>query len=64
MKEEVTDATVLIVAQRIGTIMDADRILVLQEGRIVGDGKHRDLLKTCDVYREIALSQMDEEELA
>ncbi len=64
MKEEVTDATVLIVAQRIGTIMDADRILVLQEGRIVGDGKHRDLLNTCDVYREIALSQMDEEELA
>lgn len=64
MKEKVTDATTLVVAQRIGTIMDADRILVVQEGRIVGDGKHRDLLKTCDVYREIALSQMDEEELA
>lgn len=63
MKKEVNDATVLIVAQRIGTIMDADKIIVLQEGRIVGYGKHRDLLKNCDVYREIALSQMDEEEL-
>jgi len=56
--------TVFIVAQRIGTIMNADKIVVLQEGRIVGYGKHKELLKTCDVYREIALSQMDEEELS
>ncbi len=64
MKEQVKDATVFIVAQRIGTIMNADKILVLQDGRIVGLGKHRDLLKDCQVYREIALSQMDEEELS
>lgn len=64
LKEHVKDATVFIVAQRIGTIMDADRIIVLQEGKIVGSGKHKELLKTCDVYREIALSQMDEEELS
>ncbi len=64
LKESVKDATVFIVAQRIGTIMDADRIIVLQEGKIVGSGKHKDLLQNCDVYREIALSQMDEEELA
>ncbi|MBI9009844.1 MAG: ABC transporter ATP-binding protein [Tenericutes bacterium] len=63
MKTKIKDATVIIVAQRIGTIMDADNILVLQEGRIVGQGKHQELLKDCDVYREIALSQMDEEEL-
>ncbi|MBN2541064.1 MAG: ABC transporter ATP-binding protein [Bacilli bacterium] len=64
LKQNVKDATVFIVAQRIGTIMDADRIVVLQEGKIVGYGSHRELLKDCDVYREIALSQMDEEELA
>jgi len=64
MKEQVKDATVFIVAQRIGTIMHADKILVLQEGRIVGLGKHKELLKDCNVYREIALSQMDEEELS
>ncbi len=64
MKEQVKDATVLIVAQRIGTIMDADRIIVLQEGRIVGYGKHKELLESCQVYREIALSQIDEEELS
>ncbi len=64
MKEQVKDSTVFIVAQRIGTIMNADKILVLQDGRIVGLGKHKDLLKDCKVYREIALSQMDEEELS
>ncbi|XMB72708.1 ABC transporter ATP-binding protein [Mycoplasmatota bacterium WC30] len=63
MQEQVKDSTVFIVAQRIGTIMDADKILVLQEGKIVGLGKHKELLKDCEVYREIALSQMDEEEL-
>ena len=63
MKEQVKDSTVLIVAQRIGTIMDADKIIVLQEGKMVGYGKHKELLKDCKVYREIALSQMEEEEL-
>ena len=53
---------VLIVAQRISTIKDADRIIVLENGRIVGNGKHRELLKTCDVYRDIAKSQVSEEE--
>lgn len=63
MQKEVSDATVLIVAQRIGTIMDADKIIVLQDGEMVGYGKHNELLKNCKVYREIALSQMDEGEL-
>ncbi len=63
LSEKVEESTVFIVAQRIGTIMDADKILVLQQGKIVGMGKHKELLENCDVYREIALSQMDEEEL-
>ena len=53
----------MIVAQRIGTIMDADQIIVLDEGRVVGKGTYRELLDTCDVYREIAMSQLSEEEL-
>ena len=57
------DATKIIVAQRVGTIMDADQIVVLSEGRIVGVGTHKELLETCDVYKEIALSQLDKEEL-
>ncbi len=57
------DATKIIVAQRVGTIMDADQIVVLSEGRIVGVGTHKELLDTCDVYKEIALSQLDKEEL-
>ena len=57
------ETTKVIVAQRIGTIMDADQILVLSEGRIVGKGKHEELLRNCDTYREIALSQLSEEEL-
>lgn len=56
--------TVLIVAQRISTIMNADKIIVLDEGRIVGQGRHKDLMKSCEVYREIAASQLSEEELA
>jgi len=64
LKKELKDAAVIIVAQRIGTIMDADRILVLDEGRIVGDGKHRELMENCAVYREIAVSQLSGEELA
>ncbi len=57
-------STVLIVAQRIGTILHADQIIVLDEGKIVGQGKHKELLRTCAVYREIAASQLSEEELA
>ncbi|MBM6615148.1 ABC transporter ATP-binding protein [Desemzia sp. RIT804] len=64
LKEEAGHVTNLIVGQRIGTIKDADTIIVLDEGRIVGKGKHRDLLETCEVYREIAYSQLSEEELA
>lgn len=58
------DATRLIVAQRIGTIRDADKIIVLDEGRMVGIGKHDELMQSCEVYRQIALSQLSKEELA
>ena len=58
------NATILIVAQRIGTIMNADKILVLDEGKVVGQGKHKELLENCEVYRQIALSQLSEKELA
>ena len=64
LKEKTKGATILIVAQRIGTIMDADRILVLNEGRVVGQGTHRELLSSCEIYREIAESQLSGEELA
>lgn len=57
------NATILIVAQRISTIMNADNIIVLNEGEIVGSGTHKELLKTCEIYKEIALSQLKEEEL-
>ena len=57
------NATVFIVAQRVNTIMDAEQIIVLDEGRIVGKGTHKELLETCDTYREIALSQLSKEEL-
>ena len=63
LKEETGNATSLIVAQRIGTIRDADLIVVLDEGNVVGKGTHEELLKTCKVYREIALSQLSAEEL-
>lgn len=63
LKNETADATTLIVAQRIGTIKDADKILVLDEGKVVGTGTHRELLDSCEIYREIALSQLSEEEL-
>ena len=59
----VSDATVIIVAQRISTILHADQILVLDDGRIVGKGTHKELLKTCEVYKQIALSQLSKEEL-
>lgn len=64
LKSATGDATTLIVAQRISTILHADQILVLDEGRIAGKGTHKELLKTCDVYRQIAMSQLSEEELA
>ena len=64
LKKETAGVTSMIVAQRIGTIMNADQIVVLDEGRVVGKGTHRELLKNCDVYREIAMSQLSEEELA
>lgn len=57
------DASVIIIAQRVGTIIDADKIIVLDNGKIVGMGKHDELLKTCDVYKEIALSQLSKEAL-
>jgi len=63
LKQEIKDATSIIVAQRIGTIKDADRILVLDEGKIVGIGTHAELMHTCDVYQEIAYSQLSKEEL-
>lgn len=63
LKEETADVTSMIVAQRIGTIMDADQIIVLDEGRMVGNGTHKELLKSCSVYKEIAMSQLSEEEL-
>lgn len=63
LNQKLGGATRLIVAQRIGTIRDADKIIVLDNGRMVGMGTHDQLLKTCDTYREIALSQLSEEEL-
>lgn len=63
LKRETAGTTTLIVAQRIGTILNADKIIVLDESRIVGQGKHQELLKNCPVYREIAESQLGEEEL-
>lgn len=63
LKEEVKGATCFIVAQRIGTIKDADKIIVLDRGKIAGMGTHKELLNNCQVYKEIALSQLSEEEL-
>ncbi|WNS42560.1 ABC transporter ATP-binding protein [Paenibacillus sp. MMS20-IR301] len=64
LKEETTESTVLIVAQRVSTVMDADRIIVLDDGEIVGMGTHRELLDNNEVYREIVSSQLSEEEIA
>ena len=63
LKRKTSGATTLIVAQRIGTIIDADNIIVLDEGKVVGEGTHDELMQSCDVYREIAYSQLSEEEL-
>ncbi len=64
LRRDCTDATKLIVAQRIGTIRDADRIIVLDRGEVAGIGTHAELMKDCDVYRRIAYSQLSKEELA
>ena len=63
LKRYTKDATILIVAQRIGTIINADKIIVLDKGECVGIGTHKELLKKCDIYKEIALSQLSKEEL-
>ena len=64
LKESTKDATTIIVAQRISTILNADQIIVLDEGHMVGIGTHKELMKNCEVYRQIAMSQLSEEELA
>lgn len=64
LHQETSDSTVIVVAQRISTIMNADQIIVLNEGKIVGKGTHKELLKNCDVYYEIASSQLSQSELA
>ena len=64
LDQECSDITRIIVAQRIGTIREADRIIVLNEGRIAGIGRHEELMKNCEVYQQIALSQLSQEELA
>ena len=63
LKETIGDCTFIIVAQRINTILDADQIIVLDNGRIAGKGTHKELLQSCEIYKEIALSQLSEEEL-
>lgn len=64
LRKALKDAVMMVVAQRITSIMDADKILVLNEGRVVGAGTHKELLKSCRIYQEIAASQLDKEELA
>ena len=64
LRKETKDTTSLIVAQRIGTIKNADRIIVLEDGEAVGIGTHEELMKNCEVYQQIALSQLSKEELA
>ncbi len=64
LKNKIKGATLILVAQRIGTILDADQIIVLDEGKVVGHGTHKELMKTCAVYQDIAYSQLSKEELA
>lgn len=64
LKEETLSSTIIIVAQRVSTIIDADEIIVLDNGNVVGMGTHKELMESCDIYREIALSQLSREELA
>ena len=63
MASKVSEATVIIVAQRISTVMNADQIIVMEEGRIAGKGTHEELMRDCDVYRQIAKSQLSAKEL-
>lgn len=63
LKEKTENKTVIIIAQRISTILDADKIIVLEEGKIAGIGKHKELMKNCEIYKQIALSQLSKEEL-
>ena len=63
LKEKVGDSTIIIVAQRINTVLDADQIIVMDEGHMAGIGTHEELMRSCEVYKEIALSQLSEEEL-
>ena len=64
INKELRNSTVLIVAQRISTIMNANQIIVLDEGKVVGKGTHKELMKNCEVYQQIALSQLSKEELS
>ena len=64
LKEHTKNATTIIVAQRISTILNADQILVLDDGKMAGLGTHRELMENCEVYRQIAMSQLSEEELS
>ena len=64
IKEKLADTTTLLVAQRISTVLDAEQIVVLDNGRMVGCGTHDELMKTCEIYQDIARSQLSEEELA
>ena len=64
LRREVRDATMIVVAQRVSTVMDADKIIVLDDGKVVGEGTHSQLLDSCGVYREIVQSQLSEEEIA
>jgi ATP-binding cassette subfamily B protein len=64
LSREVKEATVIIIAQRVSTVMNADRIIVLDKGNVVGQGTHTELLESCDVYGEIVASQLSEEEIA
>ena len=63
LKKYTKDATSIIVAQRIGTVMHADKIIVLEDGKCVGMGTHKELLEKCEIYKEIALSQLSKEEI-
>jgi len=64
LKKETKESTVLIIAQRVATVMEADRIIVLDDGKIVGMGNHKTLMQECEVYKEIVSSQLSEEELS
>ena len=63
LRQDAKDAAMIIVAQRIGTIKNADKIIVIDDGRIAAQGKHNDLIKSCTIYREIAATQLSEEEM-